>query len=125
MVNSAWSLLLLPVLVLSAPTDKVFEKRQYVDTSHPYTGPSIPSGDVADPSLTGNGTGFVRLYEAPAVSPPPGQKVTNNINVISLSYIPDGMNIHFQTAFGFGGEACVEWGGTGSLGNLTKGATMT
>ena len=98
----------------------------HVDTQYVYTGPAIPNSDPGDQSLGGSGLGFPRLYQAPAVSPPPGFNATNNINVISLSYLPDGMTIHFQTPFGIGGDPCV-WYGTfqDSLKNQSKGWTET
>jgi acid phosphatase len=67
-----------------------------VDTRFPYTGPKVPVGDWVDPTINGNGKGFPRLVEAPAVKPS-SSKPSNNINVISVSYIPNGVNIHFQT----------------------------
>jgi ribosomal protein L2 len=60
-----------------------------VDTMYPYTGPDVPVGDWVNP-----------------ISDNP----TNNINVISLSYIPEGINIHYQTPFGLGVAPSVSWG---------------
>jgi hypothetical protein len=82
-----------------------------VDTTFPYTGPAVPVGDWVDPDVNGNGKGFPRLVEAPAVTPATSNP-TNNINVISLSYIPQGINIHYQTPFGLGVVPSVKWGTT-------------
>ena len=41
---------------------------------------------------------------------PASANPTNNINVISLAYLPDGMNIHFQTPFGLGADPTISWG---------------
>ena len=62
-----------------------------------------------DPTVNGNGKGFPRLVEAPAVVPA-STNPTNNINVISLSYLPTGVNIHYQTPFGLGASPLVTWG---------------
>jgi acid phosphatase len=80
-----------------------------VDTEYPYTGPDVPVGDWVDNTVNGNGKGFPRLVEPPAVKPASANP-TNNINVISLSYIPKGINIHFQTPFGLGEAPSVHWG---------------
>ena len=80
-----------------------------VDTEYPYTGPEVPVGDWVNPTANGNGKGFARLVEPPAVKPGTTNP-TNNINVISLSYIPQGINIHFQTPFGLGVAPSVRWG---------------
>jgi acid phosphatase len=80
-----------------------------VDESYPYTGPAVPIGDWVDPTINGNGKGFPRLVEPPAVVPS-SSKPTNNINVIALSYIPQGINIHYQTPFGLGVAPSVSWG---------------
>jgi hypothetical protein len=80
-----------------------------VDTRFPYTGPAVPVGDWVDPTIQGNGKGFPRLVEAPAVKPA-SSKPTNNINVISLAYVPKGMSINFQTPFGLGSAPSVNWG---------------
>lgn len=66
-----------------------------------------------DQTVDGNGKGYQRLYKNPAVLPPLGVSVlniTNNINVISTSYAPSGINIHFQTPFGIGEDPVVRWG---------------
>ena len=80
-----------------------------VDTEYPYTGPAVPVGDWVDPTVNGNGKGFPRLVEPPAVTPGSANP-TNNINVITLSYLPQGINIHFQTPFGLGVAPSVSWG---------------
>jgi hypothetical protein len=80
-----------------------------VDESFPYTGPAVPIGDWVDPTINGNGKGFPRLVEAPAVTPASASP-SNNINVISLSYFPEGINIHYQTPFGLGVTPSVTWG---------------
>jgi hypothetical protein len=80
-----------------------------VDESYPYTGPAVPIGDWVDPTINGNGKGFPRLVEPPAVVPS-SSNPTNNINVIALSYIPQGINIHYQTPFGLGVAPSVKWG---------------
>jgi hypothetical protein len=80
-----------------------------VDTMYPYTGPDVPVGDWVNPTINGNGKGFPRLVEPPAVTPV-SDNHTNNINVISLSYIPEGINIHYQTPFGLGVAPSVSWG---------------
>ena len=80
-----------------------------VDTRFPYTGPDVPVGDWVNPTDKGNGKGFPRLVEAPAVKPVLS-KPKNNVNVVSLSYIPQGVNIHYQTPFGLKGAPTVHWG---------------
>lgn len=80
-----------------------------VDETYPYNGPAVPVGDWVNPTVNGNGKGFPRLSEPPAVTPAK-KKPTNNINVISLSYVPDGINIHYQTPFGLGVAPSVSWG---------------
>ncbi|KAJ6113302.1 Metallo-dependent phosphatase-like protein [Penicillium sp. IBT 18751x] len=80
-----------------------------VDTTYPYTGPKVPVGDWVDPTVNGNGKGFPRLVEAPAVKPGSSHP-TNNVNVISLSYLPEGIHIHYQTPFGLGRAPSVKWG---------------
>jgi hypothetical protein len=93
-----------------------------VDTRFPYTGPAVPVGDWADPTINGNGKGFPRLVEAPAVAPA-SKNPTNNVNVISLSYITNGINVHFQTPFGLGGNPSILWGTNKNT--MTKTATGT
>ncbi|OCK75430.1 acid phosphatase [Lepidopterella palustris CBS 459.81] len=96
------------LVVLSAKAAPVIDKRD-VDTRYPYTGPAVPVGDWVDPTINGNGKGFPRLVEPPAVKPG-SAKPSNNINVISLSYLPNGVNIHYQTPFGLGFAPSVNWG---------------
>lgn len=96
-----------------------------VDTRFPYTGPAIPVGDWVDPTVNGNDKGFPRLVEAPAVKPA-SAKPKNNINVISLSYQPDGVIIHYQTPFGLGEAPIVHWGTSAKdLCKQTTGSTTT
>jgi hypothetical protein len=107
------TLLALLVAVAASPTkhirvDDALNARD-VDETYPYTGPAIPVGDWVDPTVNGNGKGFPRLVEPPAVKPASANP-TNNINVISLAYFPKGMNIHFQTPFGLGTAPKVAWG---------------
>jgi acid phosphatase len=106
-----FSLLPLLPLIAAAPAPTWLVKRD-VDTLYPYTGPAIPIGDLSDQTVQGNGNGkgYKRLRMPPAVTPTPGLEVTNNINVISTSYFPGGVNIHFQTPFGIGCEPYVYWG---------------
>ena len=80
-----------------------------VDETYPYTGPAVPVGDWVDPSIDGNGKGFPRLVEPPAVTPATANP-SNNVNVVALSYIPNGINIHYQTPFGLGTAPSVKWG---------------
>lgn len=96
-----------------------------VDTRYPYEGPEIPIGDWVDYTVNGNGKGFPRLVEPPAVVPK-SDNPTNNVNVISISYIPDGVNIHYQTPFGLGEAPSVKWGETPELLNkVTSGYSHT
>jgi len=37
--------------------------------NYPYTGPAVPIADWVDQSINGNGKGFIRLVEKPAVTP--------------------------------------------------------
>lgn len=55
-------------LVSGAPTTVKYVKRD-VDTTYPYNGPEIPIGDWVDATVNGNGKGFIRLVEDPAVTP--------------------------------------------------------
>lgn len=49
-----------------------------------------------DQSINGvPGKVYLRFVEPPAVTPA-SPNATNNVNVISLSYIPNGVNVHFQ-----------------------------
>jgi hypothetical protein len=96
-----------------------------VDEQYPYTGPAVPVGDWVDPTINGNGKGFPRLVEAPAVTPATSNP-TNNINVISMAYVPQGMSIHFQTPFGLGVSPTIKWGTSATNLNATAtGASHT
>lgn len=96
-----------------------------VDELYPYTGPKVPVGDWTDPTVNGNGKGFVRLVEPPAVKPA-SSNPTNNVNVISLAYVPNGINIHYQTPFGLGEAPSVVWGTSASdLSNTATGKSVT
>ncbi|KAL6694331.1 Metallo-dependent phosphatase-like protein [Trichoderma pleuroticola] len=107
---------ILAVVVDAAPT---------VDELYPYTGPKVPVGDWLNPTVNGNGKGFVRLVEPPAVKPATSNP-TNNVNVISLAYVPNGINIHYQTPFGLGEAPSVVWGTSASdLSNTATGKSVT
>lgn len=107
---------LLAVTAEAAPT---------VDELYPYTGPKVPVGDWINPTVKGNGKGFVRLVEPPAVKPA-SSNPTNNVNVISVSYIPSGINIHYQTPYGLGEAPSVKWGSSASeLSYTTTGKSVT
>jgi hypothetical protein len=96
-----------------------------VDETYPYTGPAVPVGDWVDPTVNGNGKGFPRLVEPPAVKPARANP-TNNINVISLSYLPQGINIHYQTPFGLGVAPSVRWGiSATNLNRQARGSSQT
>lgn len=96
-----------------------------VDDRYPYTGPAIPVGDWVDPTVKGNGKGFPRLVEPPAVKPATANP-SNNVNVVALSYIPGGINIHYQTPFGLGVAPSVKWGTSSkNLNHLTSGQSHT
>ncbi|EMC97780.1 hypothetical protein BAUCODRAFT_66241 [Baudoinia panamericana UAMH 10762] len=98
------------VVANAIPLDKIKTvNARDVDTRFPYTGPAVPIGDWVDQTINGNGKGFVRLTEPPAVKPS-SSSPTNNINVISLSYVPGGVNIHYQTPFGLGQNPTVHYG---------------
>lgn len=101
------SAVLLAGYTTAHPAIKV-EKRD-VDTRYNYTGPEVPIGDWVDPTINGNGKGFPRLVEPPAVKPA-SDKPTNNVNVIAVAYVPGGINIHYQTPFGLGVPPSVQWG---------------
>lgn len=99
--------------------------RPTVDTKYAYKGPDVPVGDWVDPTINGNGKGFPRLVEPPAVKPA-SLHPTNNVNVISLSYIPDGIHIHYQTPFGLGKPPAIKWGkDPRKLNHVAKGYTHT
>ncbi|KAK4073221.1 uncharacterized protein Triagg1_5501 [Trichoderma aggressivum f. europaeum] len=107
---------ILAVVVDAAPT---------VDELYPYAGPKVPVGDWLDPTVNGNGKGFARLVEPPAVKPA-SSSPTNNVNVISLAYVPNGINIHYQTPFGLGEAPSVVWGTSASdLSNTATGKSVT
>jgi len=113
--------LLLALSVNAAPA----KQKRTVDTRYPYTGPEVPVGDWIDPTINGNGKGFPRLIEYPAVRPD-HKNPSNNINVISLAYVPGGINIHFQTPFGLGSAPTVHWGYVPwDLSNTATGTTGT
>lgn len=105
----------------AAPTA---EKRD-VDTRYPYNGPVVPIGDWIDQTVRGNGKGFIRLVEAPAVKPSTSHP-KNSINVISLAYIPNGMTIHYQTPFGLDDAPTIHYGkDADDLCNTMTGYTST
>ena len=125
-----WSTVHLALLgasyVAAIPSPQIVKARD-VDTSRPYTGPAVPVGDWADQTVDGNGKGdaFPRINQPPAVWPT-SLNPTNNINTILLSYVPGGINIHFSTPFGIGGEPCVNWGTDQyNLNTNVKGSTST
>ncbi|KAI1044178.1 hypothetical protein LB505_007437 [Fusarium chuoi] len=55
-----------------------------VDEKYPYKGPAVPVGDWVDPTVNGNGKGFPRLVEPPAVKPG-SSNPSNNVNLRSHS----------------------------------------
>lgn len=94
-ITAALTTAIMAAAVSAAPSSGDVAARD-VDTLYPYTGPSIPIGDWVDNTVNGiPGKGLPRLVEPPAVTPA-SKNATNNINVISLSYIPSGVNVHFQ-----------------------------
>ncbi|THC95826.1 hypothetical protein EYZ11_004696 [Aspergillus tanneri] len=95
--------------LLVALSTSVVNGHPVVDNRYPYTGPAVPVGDWVDPTVNGNGKGFPRLVEPPAVKPA-STNPKNNVNVISLSYVPNGIHIHYQTPFGLGEAPSVKWG---------------
>lgn len=100
---------LLATLPFEVATAPAAEPDADVDTRFPYTGPTVPIGDWVDQTIDGNGKGFPRLVEPPAVKPR-SAKPKNSINVVSVSYIPNGVNVHYQTPFGLGTAPVVHWG---------------
>jgi acid phosphatase type 7 len=85
----------------------------------------VPIGDWVNPTVKGNGKGFPRLVEPPAVKPAKS-KPSNNVNVISLAYIPGGVTIHYQTPFGLKGQPTVHWGSQAdNLPNIAKGVSTS
>lgn len=113
-------------LLAAVPTSSTPTIRQRdVDTRYPYKGPAIPIGDFVDATVNGNGKGFIRLVEPPAVQST-SSNPSNSINVVSLAYIPTGMAVHFQTPFGFNGAPIIHWGeNKDSLSNTATGYTTT
>ncbi|KAF4449376.1 acid phosphatase [Fusarium austroafricanum] len=112
---------LLAAILAASPVHSV----PTVDEKYPYKGPAIPVGDWVDPSVNGNGKGFPRLVEPPAVKPGSANP-KNNVNVISLAYTPSGINIHYQTPFGLGVAPSVQWGTSASaLNNKATGSSTT
>jgi len=100
-------------------------ERRDVYTNYPYTGPAVPVADWVDQSINGNGKGFIRLVEKPAVKPAK-RNPTNNINTIKLSYVPAGINVHFSTPFGLGVAPSLVYGtDSGNLKEMATGATTT
>lgn len=97
--------LLSAILANAAPAKEARD----VDTTYPYTGPAIPVGDWVDQTANGNGKGFPRLVEPPAVKPS-SSSPSNNINVINTAYVPNGINVHFQTPFGLDAAPTVKYG---------------
>lgn len=104
----------------------VAQAKPTVDTSAPYTGPKTPIGDWVNQDVNGNGKGYPRLSEPPAVKPATANP-TNNINVISIAYAgADGVNIHYQTPFGLTEDPTVQWGSDANkLSNKATGASHT
>ena len=123
-MQSLFAVASLAALVSAAPAPQSgVDDSITVDTTYPYTGPAVPIGDWVDQTVNGNGMGFPRLVEPPAVQPY-SDGPTNNINVIQLSWVPGGMNVHFQTPFGIGGVPCVYYGTSETaMNNVAKGAT--
>jgi hypothetical protein len=109
MKTSAASALLGALAIVTEAVPTADLEARDVDTRYPYTGPAVPIGDWVDQTVNGNGKGFPRLVEPPAVKPATS-KPRNNVNVISTSYIPNGVSIHFQTPFGLGAAPTVHWG---------------
>lgn len=99
----------LTAITVNAQLEPALLDARDVDTRFPYKGPAIPIGDWVDQTVNGNGKGFPRLVEAPAVKPAK-KNPTNNINVISLTYLPHGVNVHFQTPYGLGSSPSIHWG---------------
>lgn len=124
MLRSVVAFGLLAALASAVPAPGQAPGKRDVDTAYPYTGPEIPIGDLVDQTVKGNGKGYRRLREPPAVRP--HGEVTNNINVISTAFWPGGINIHFQTPFGIGGDPRVFYGDTpDKLSRVATGTTHT
>ncbi|KAJ8292170.1 Acid phosphatase [Rhodotorula toruloides] len=119
----------LPSPPAPTPLTKLELHKRFVDERFPYKGPAVPVGDWLDQTPQGNGKGYQRLYKDPAVLPAPNVSVLsikNNINVISTSLLPGGINVHFQTPFGIGASPVVRWGyDQNSLSNNATGNTTT
>jgi hypothetical protein len=96
-------------ILLAALSGTAIQAHPVVDELYPYTGPAVPIADWVNPTVNGNGRGYPRLVEPPAVKPASANP-TNNVNVISLSYLPQGINIHYQTPFGLGVAPSVKYG---------------
>lgn len=112
------------LLTLSADATATLKGRD-VDTMYPYKGPKVPVGDLIDQTVNGNGKGWERVVEAPAVAPSSANP-TNNINVINTAYFPGGMNVHFQTPFGLGSSPAIKWGKSAdTLTNTATGSSKT
>ncbi|KID78034.1 Acid phosphatase [Metarhizium brunneum] len=101
------------------------QSKPTADERYPYNGPDVPIGDWVDKTVEGNGKGFPRLVEPPAVKPARANP-SNNVNVISLSYAGNGVNIHYQTPFGLGASPSVAWGtSAGSLTSIATGSSRS
>lgn len=101
------------------------QSKPTADERYPYNGPDVPIGDWVDKTVEGSGKGFPRLVEPPAVKPAKANP-SNNINVISLSYAGNGVNIHYQTPFGLGASPSVAWGtSAGSLTSIATGSSRS
>lgn len=105
MKGAAAASTLVGAISLAASVEAVWPRlvARDVYTNYPYTGPTVPIGDWVDPTINGDGTGFTRLVEPPAVQPSSANP-TNNVNVIALSYVPGGVNIHYQVRSDKGGR---------------------
>lgn len=100
----------------------------FVNTQYGYAGPAVPVGDFVDQSYTEYGSekdgAYMRLIEPPAVTPS-SSSATNNYNVISLTYLPTGFNVHFQTPAALS-MPTVMWGmSPSSLINNATGTSRT
>ena len=119
MKTSTISALLSALLAVDLAAAVPPQKRD-VDTRYPYKGPAVPIGDWVNNDVNGNGKGFPRLVEPPAVKPS-SNSPTNNVNVIQISYVPGGVNVHYQTPFGLTANPVVKYGASSS--KLNKKAT--
>lgn len=121
---------ILSFLGAAIPASAAPPAKRDVDTKYPYKGPETPVGDWVNNGVKSNGKGFPRLVEPPAVRPS-SKNPKNNINVISVAYIPNGVNMcvyqminfvlkavlmlysnfsHYQTPFAIGESPTVHWG---------------